>query len=315
MTAKMPPSPDNVPQEKDVVLIVDDTVESVRFLIDTIESTGMTALVATSAEKAFTLLERVVPNVILMDAVMPVMDGFEATRQIKANSDWAHIPIIFMTGLSEPQHVVAALDAGGVDYVRKPLVVEELLARLSVHLANARALYHGKTALDVSRRRLIIINPSGHLAWTTPQAEDLLESLQEGWGFTENGPAPECLIGPLQRLLSGDYEEGGALKVVLGSQVITLTRVGTTGNNQTFVRLEEVSEELDVERLRTRHNLTQREAEVLLWISYGKTNRGISDILNISPRTVNKHLEQVFEKLGVETRAAAAAAAVRTTLE
>lgn len=315
MDVKTPLSPADFTREKDVVLIVDDTVESLRFLIDTIESTGMTALVATSAEKAFALLERVLPNVILMDAVMPVMDGFEATRQIKANSDWAHIPIIFMTGLSEPQHVVAALDAGGVDYVRKPLVVEELLARLGVHLANARALYHGKTALDVSRRRLIIINSAGHVAWTTPQAQDLLESLEEGWIFIENGPPPDCFTGPLQRLLSGDYEEGSALKAVVGSRVITLTRVGGTATNQTFVRLEEVSEEQDVERLRTRHGLTQREAEVLLWISYGKTNRGISDILNISPRTVNKHLEQVFEKLGVETRAAAAAAAVRTTLE
>jgi DNA-binding CsgD family transcriptional regulator len=54
-----------------------------------------------------------------------------------------------------------------------------------------------------------------------------------------------------------------------------------------------------------------REAEVLLWVSYGKPNRVISEILTISPRTVNKHLEQVFEKLGVETRAAAAAFAVR----
>ncbi|MBA4165901.1 MAG: DNA-binding response regulator, partial [Erythrobacter sp.] len=56
---------------------------------------------------------------------------------------------------------------------------------------------------------------------------------------------------------------------------------------------------------------TRREAEVLLWVSYGKTNKTISEILGISPRTVNKHLEQVFRKLGVETRAAATAVAVR----
>jgi DNA-binding CsgD family transcriptional regulator len=58
--------------------------------------------------------------------------------------------------------------------------------------------------------------------------------------------------------------------------------------------------------------LTEREAEVLLWISRGKANREISEILGISPRTVNKHLEQIFEKMGIENRASAAAAAVKT---
>jgi DNA-binding CsgD family transcriptional regulator len=64
--------------------------------------------------------------------------------------------------------------------------------------------------------------------------------------------------------------------------------------------------------LQTTFELTSREAEVLLWVSCGKANRDIGEILNISPRTVNKHLEQVFIKLGVENRAAAAAAAVRS---
>ena len=64
--------------------------------------------------------------------------------------------------------------------------------------------------------------------------------------------------------------------------------------------------------LAAQHGLTAREAEVLLWISRGKQNREISDILQISPRTVNKHLEQIFEKMGVENRASATAIAVTT---
>ena len=78
-----------------------------------------------------------------------------------------------------------------------------------------------------------------------------------------------------------------------------------------LIRLNHLDPLADIARLQSHFGLTQREAEVLLWISYGKPNRVISEILVISPRTVNKHLEQIFEKLGVETRAAAAAFAVR----
>jgi DNA-binding CsgD family transcriptional regulator len=78
------------------------------------------------------------------------------------------------------------------------------------------------------------------------------------------------------------------------------------------IRVAEVIEGAEERLLASRHGLTDREAEVLLWISRGKANRQISEILGISPRTVNKHLEQVFEKMGIENRASAAAAAVKT---
>jgi len=80
---------------------------------------------------------------------------------------------------------------------------------------------------------------------------------------------------------------------------------------ETLIRLTEVREDGKIAVLQKHNGLTRREAEVLLWVSYGKTNKTISEILDISPRTVNKHLEQVFRKLGVETRAAATAIAVR----
>ncbi|MEM7569376.1 MAG: DNA-binding response regulator [Pseudomonadota bacterium] len=301
-------------QDSATVLVVDDTIESVRFLIDTIESAGMTALVATSAEQAFDLLDRVTPDIVLMDAVMPHMDGFEATRKLKARPDLAHIPVIFMTGLSEPEHVIAALDAGGVDYVKKPLVIEELLARLHVHVANARDTHISKTALDASRQYLIAVDESGIITWATPQAEALIKQGAPDWRGV-GASAPPALRGPLARLIAGDAADGASQKLLMDTKEVVVTHLGKETQGQSYVRLEELSEERDVERLRERHGLTKREGEVLLWVSYGKTNRGISDILDISPRTVNKHLEQVFEKLGVETRAAAAAAAVRTILE
>jgi DNA-binding CsgD family transcriptional regulator len=92
---------------------------------------------------------------------------------------------------------------------------------------------------------------------------------------------------------------------------VEFAAVATKGEERHF-RLTETLEGADEKMLAQRHGLTEREAEVLLWISRGKANREISEILGISPRTVNKHLEQIFEKMGIENRASAAAAAVKT---
>lgn len=306
------PSPAPSPARA-IVLVVDDTADSLRFLTDTIEAAGMTALVATSGENALDLLKRTLPNVILMDAVMPGIDGFETTARIKANAQWAHVPVIFMTGLSEPEHVVRALDVGGVDYVRKPINVDELLARLRVHLKNARVARSSQAALDASGRHLIAVDSAGTILWSTPQAQALLQDIDPAW-TKEERRCPGALDSVLVRLLTDGHESNASLKAPIGDRMFELTLIDRSDEAEIYVRVEEQSEVKDVALLRERHSLTQREAEVLLWVSYGKTNRSISDILDISPRTVNKHLEQVFEKLGVETRAAAAAFAVRTTM-
>ena len=75
---------------------------------------------------------------VLLDALMPGMDGFEVARRLKADSATQHIPIVFMTGLTETEHVVAAFAAGGVDYVTKPIKPREVLARIAAHMRNAR---------------------------------------------------------------------------------------------------------------------------------------------------------------------------------
>lgn len=88
--------------------------------------------------------------------------------------------------------------------------------------------------------------------------------------------------------------------------------LSNVGPDELLVRLAELSTEPEEQILRKSLALTARESEVLLWVSRGKSNREIGEILDISPRTVNKHLEQIFQKLGVENRASAAARAVRT---
>lgn len=295
----------------DCILVVDDNPDQLRFLVDTLTAEGMTVLIARSGEATLDLLGEVQPDLVLMDAVMPGISGIETTRAIKRNPATAHIPVIFLTGLSDPDHVVAALNTGGVDYVRKPIVIPELLARMKVHLANARTTYRSRLALGLAGRSLVALDAEGALVWCTPQAEALMVQIDPDW-TPERGILPEALTGAVRQVLADQGQPAtGNGRTTLGGREIELALIESDRPGETLIRITEAREEGKIEALQKHNGLTRREAEVLLWVSYGKTNRTVSEILGISPRTVNKHLEQVFKKLGVETRAAAAAVAVR----
>ncbi|MEE4316820.1 MAG: response regulator [Erythrobacter sp.] len=294
---------------RDCILVVDDNPESLRFLVDTLEAENMDVLIARSGEATLELLGEALPDLILMDALMPGMSGLDTTRRIKANPATAHIPVIFMTGLTDPEHVVAALETGGVDYVRKPVVVGELLARMRVHLANARASYRSRLALGRAGRSLAAIGTRGQLLWCTPQAESLFQRLDPAWDIdSRNLPGG---LAPALAQLRSEPGYSASVNLSIAGIEIEIALAESDRPDETLFKVTEVGEASKVDVLLRNTELTRREAEVLLWVSYGKTNRTVSEILGISPRTVNKHLEQVFRKLGVETRAAATAVAVR----
>src|SRR5947207_7294814 len=122
----------------EVVLIVDDVPDNLAVLHDALDESGYTVLVATNGEQALQRAAQARPDIVLLDAMMPGIDGFEVARRLKADAATAHIPIVFMTGLTETEHLIAALEAGGVDYVTKPIKPKEVLARMNVHLQGAR---------------------------------------------------------------------------------------------------------------------------------------------------------------------------------
>ena len=210
--------------ELGVVLIVDDTPDNLALLSDALERAGYKVLVAMDGISALERMQRMRPDVVLLDAMMPGLDGFQTCQRMKAMRAIADIPVLFMTALTESEHVLEGFAAGGVDYVTKPIHPEEVLARVAAHLRTARILQSARSQ--------------------------------------QRAPRPSL-----------DDEQ---------------------------VQLELVQ----------RFALTLRELEVLQWVACGKTNRDIGTILGLSPRTVNKHLEHVYVKLGVETRTAAAAVAM-----
>jgi DNA-binding response OmpR family regulator len=297
----------------DIALVVDDSPDTLRMLTDALEDAGMTVLVALGGEQALAIVAKIVPDVILMDAVMPTIDGFETCRRIKRTKTLAHVPVIFMTGLSETQDIVNGLEAGGVDYVTKPIVPDELLARIRVHLANARLAHSARAALDVSGRYLLATNISGGVLWCTPQTAKLL-SLAFRDFHGEGYVLPANVQEWLQKCTSADIKpatEAIALGTESDSIKLQLSYVGQVAPEEILLRLVEGEFENDNLVLKRKLHLTQRESEVLMWIARGKSNRDIAEILDLSPRTVNKHLEQIYSKLGVENRASAAALAVR----
>ena len=105
----------------DIVLLVDDAPQCLGALAHELEAEGYTVLVADSGDAALQRLDLVSPDAVVLDALMPGLSGFETCRHIKANPVWSHIPVIFMTGLSETEHIVEGFQAGGVDYVVKPI--------------------------------------------------------------------------------------------------------------------------------------------------------------------------------------------------
>lgn len=213
MTAPTPSRP-----EREVILLIDDAPDTVRMIAEALDDAGYTVLVATDGATALKRLERITPDAVLLDACMPGMDGFETCRRLKQAPGMRTVPVIFMTGLAETERLVEGLSAGGIDYLVKPVVPDELVARLQAHLRVARDM---NAAMRVR---------SDEAELAAPLAANAL-------------PNP----------------------------------------------------------------LTQREMDVLEWVARGKTNRDVAEILGMSPRTVNKHLEHIYEKLGVETRTAAVA--------
>lgn len=201
-------------REREVILLIDDVPDTVRMIAEALDEAGYTVLVATDGATALKRLERITPDAVLLDACMPGMDGFETCRRLKQTPGMRTVPVIFMTGLAETERLVEGLSAGGIDYLVKPVVPDELVARLRAHLRVAREMNAAARA-------------------------------------REDGAEPSHPLLP--------------------------------------------------------NPLTQREMDVLEWVARGKTNRDVAEILGMSHRTVNKHLEHIYEKLGVETRTAAVA--------
>ena len=181
------------------ILIVDDSPANLGMLRTMMMQQGYQTFVATTGERALSIARRVRPDLILLDVVMPGIDGFETCRKLKEHLSTEHIPVIFMSARSETEDIVAGFDIGAADYISKPLRMAEVCARVRAQLQMRSASEAQKEQAERLRRivhgmdeGLVIVEASGRIQYGNPACERYL-----GYG-------PNELAGrPLSDLLGG----------------------------------------------------------------------------------------------------------------
>ena len=282
------------------VLVVDDTPASLGVVCDALRREGVRVLLADSGDAARAVLARERPEIILLDVMMPLEDGFAVCASLKAHAEWREIPVVFLTAIDEPEQKVRALSAGAVDYVTKPVHVPELVARVRVQLelrAARRALEAKNTELEAEvairldaeaqlatslDRAVLVLGRGGELLFATRLAHDLLAKY-----FTAGTPPT--------------LTNGGAFR--LGEATLHARRFTEPGRDDLVMLVLEEEHAPPGPAALLSLGLTPRQAEVVYWVAQGKTNPEIGTILGASSRTIDKHMERIFERLGVENRA------------
>jgi DNA-binding NarL/FixJ family response regulator len=284
------------------ILVVDDTPANLSLLLDALTEAGYEILVAESGRSALSLLEHTTPDLVLLDFIMPGMDGLATCRQLKTRPECRDLPVLFMTAVDEPGQKLRAFEAGALDYITKPVYPPEVLARVSAHL-QIRSLQ--KSAEDELAMRLeaeeqlsasldgavVVADPAGRILFCTRLATALL---YRHFPAFAPGQLPAVLLAST-----------GSAELATSAGQLSVRRFVEPGRDD-FVILH-LEEKIAVTPAALRRlGVTAREAEVLFWIAQGKSNPDIATILGLGVRTVHKHVEHIFEKLGCETRAAAA---------
>jgi DNA-binding response OmpR family regulator/DNA-binding CsgD family transcriptional regulator len=296
----------NNTDEKDLVLIVDDSSDTLSILNEALEKEGMETLVALEGNQALAIAQKMIPDIILLDAIMPTISGFDVCKKLKENPELRSIPVIFMTGLTDTENVVKGFEAGGIDYITKPIINSELVARIRVHLANSRLALSAQSALDLAGQYIFAVNKLGITLWSTPQVNQLLDTANDNQTWLVNNFNDE-----IKNWLEHEPAQGMNVTLLAPTQTLKVYFLGKASNNEYLLRLVHQESPNESSNLKKYWSLTNREAEVLFWIAKGKTNREIGQILGTSPRTINKHSEKIYRKLDVENRTTAAAKALQ----
>ncbi len=287
------------------VLLVDDTPANLSVLLDLLVGEGFETLVADGGERALLQVRHRLPDLILLDALMPGLDGFATCRRLKEDDTTRDIPVLFMTALTDTAARLAGFAAGAVDFISKPFEPAEVLARLRAQLELQRLRRTLETEVRLRREAearledalpaaVAVADREGQLVFCTRRARELLarhlpDSLPDDVLPTTflDGQAPPARPDGV-RLRVRRFAEAGTAP---GELAVLL--LGEEAPDPSLVLLAALG-------------LTEREAEVLYWVGEGKTSPEIAVILSMALKTVKKHLQRVYEKMGLENRTAAA---------
>jgi CheY-like chemotaxis protein/DNA-binding CsgD family transcriptional regulator len=305
-------------QSHPTVMIIDDTPDNLALLSDTLSESGYRVLVATDGALALEQINYVIPDIILLDVMMPGIDGYETCKRLKADPKTAAIPVLFMTALNELDDLLRGFGEGAVDYLVKPIRPPEVLARVEAQISQVRTLQRVEDALNNGPFSALAISYQGKITWLSSAAPHWLcdflglDTLPDTLKIGTPLPTPMMTWVKQQLALSVNTEHS-TFESIRGGFHFSARMVACVNAKEYLILMEKHSNQWNLNSVKSALGLTFREAEILMWISRGKTNKEVGMILDTSPRTINKHLEHVFEKLGVVTRAAAVSIALQRT--
>ena len=222
----------DVGQGKAALLLVDDTPTNLEILVDFFAEAGFEVYVATNGEHALKQVNDVRPDLILLDVMMPGIDGFETCRRLKASAETKDIPVIFMTALSDTVDKVKGLTVGAVDYVTKPLQQEEVLARVNAHLT-IRRLQQSLEEKNQSLQQEIVERKRTEKALHA-YSERLEEAEKETWRLLLN-VLPESIASKL-RNSTGIIADSFPNVSVLFADIVNFTELSSQQEPEQLVQ-------------------------------------------------------------------------------
>jgi sigma-B regulation protein RsbU (phosphoserine phosphatase) len=230
------------------ILLVDDQPANLQVLMNTLERLGCKLLVAKNGETALTIAQKVRPDLILLDIMMPGIDGFEVCRRLKANPDTEKIPVIFLSALGDTGDKVRGLQLGAVDYVAKPFQPEEVIARVNTHLTIHRLNREVQQQRDELEHELKVVSKLQRnlLPERLPQVHGLKLAVHYETSRYAGGDYYDFMMlpGGLLAVLVADAEGHSAPAAVMMAMTCALFRSCSTGLNEPDRVLSFINENL-----------------------------------------------------------------------
>lgn len=309
------------------LLLVDDNAANLSWLVEKFLSQGFQLMVAESGESALERLRYRTPNLILLDVRMTGIDGYETCRRIKARPETADVPVIFLSVISDADEKIQGFQAGGVDFISKPLDFTEVLQRVRTHLT----LYHlrqelAKTNSELEQRvavRTAALEEEIARRTQSEAEKSLLLEVLRSQGRQLQATGSESLNGQtagrktlaqtVGRQVSDDlYEMKKVVDALLSEVVDGETRRRLERLGRLLGRVKEAVEGVAISGQRPaavenvlRRNpllrLSDREQEVLLLIVRRQATDEIAQTLHLSPSTVRTYRYRILQKLELKS--------------